>query len=154
MKEINIMRMDMIEQSKSKESFNNLEKTNEVFTRLFRNNTAVGAAYDWKRRKLISPENPIPIQAGLYVGSSDSIGWESRIITQEMVGKRIAIFKAVETKTPEGVATPEQINFIKVVNDFGGIAYFNKPEKEPKNECNTKNTRRKGIKARDLESRK
>lgn len=132
MKEINIMRQDMIEQSKDKESFTDLEKSNAIYTRLFRNNTAVGAAYDWKRKKLISPERPIPIYAGLYNGSSDAIGWESRIITQDMVGKRVAIFKAVESKTPEGVATSDQKKFINIVKLFGGIAYFNQPEKEKK----------------------
>lgn len=44
-------------------------------------------------------------------GGSDLIGWT-------MDGK----FLAVETKSPTGKATPEQINFIEKVNASGGVA--------------------------------
>ena len=49
-----------------------------------------------------------------------------------MVGKRIAIFKAVESKAPEGKLSNEQINFLKKVKMFGGIAEVNQPKKEQK----------------------
>ena len=126
--EMTIMKENMIEQSKDKEKFTNLENSKSVFTRLFRNNTAIGVAYDFKNKKLITPIRPI--RAGLFKGSSDCIGWESIIVTPNMVGKRIAIFKAVEMKTLKGKATKEQENFIRIVNLFGGIAYFHTQEKK------------------------
>jgi hypothetical protein len=39
-----------------------------------------------------------------------------------MVGKRIAVFTAVEVKTKTGRVSDEQKRFIKNVNDAGGIA--------------------------------
>lgn len=62
--------------------------------------------------------------------SSDFIGPTTIIITPEMIGKKIAIFTAIETKEenwkfnfndPHEVA---QKNFIDFVNLKGGIAFF------------------------------
>jgi hypothetical protein len=39
-----------------------------------------------------------------------------------MVGKKIAIFTALEIKTQAGKISKEQTNFIETVNRFGGIA--------------------------------
>lgn len=128
MKEINVMRNDMITQSIDKESFKNIDNSVQKFTRLFRNNTAVGVAYDFNKKKLILPIRII--RAGLTKGSSDLIGWESVIVTQEMVGKRVAIFKAVESKSEKGKLRKEQEKFLNIVKKFGGIVEVNKPEKE------------------------
>lgn len=62
------------------------------------------------------------LSSGLCVGSSDLIGWTSIAITQEMVGKRIAVFTAIECKSEKGRASKEQDNFLKRVSDAGGIA--------------------------------
>ena len=62
------------------------------------------------------------VQFGLCVGSSDLIGFQSVTITPEMVGQKIAIFTALEVKTPKGKPTPEQIAFIDCVRKFGGIS--------------------------------
>lgn len=62
------------------------------------------------------------IRYGLTPGSSDLIGWKTVTITPEMVGCRIAIFLAVEVKTPKGRVTKQQQNFIDVVRRMGGIA--------------------------------
>jgi type IV secretory pathway TrbF-like protein len=43
-------------------------------------------------------------------------------ITQDMVGKTIGVFTAIEVKTPKGKPTEEQINFIQRVRDLGGFA--------------------------------
>jgi len=64
------------------------------------------------------------VQAGLGKGTSDLIGWRTVEITPDMVGKRIAIFAALEIKTDKGRASPEQINFVKQVRAEGGIAEF------------------------------
>jgi hypothetical protein len=89
---------------------------------LFRNNT--GTAFQGKRAVINSRPiiiEPRQITFGLCVGSSDLIGWTEKIITKDMVGKKIAIFTALEVKNLSGKATKEQINFIKQVRKSGGI---------------------------------
>lgn len=56
-------------------------------------------------------------------GSSDLIGWQTVRITPDMVGLRLAVFVAVETKT-DGYpkASKEQKNFLRQVKKAGGIA--------------------------------
>lgn len=63
------------------------------------------------------------ISSGLCVGSSDLIGWQTITITPEMVGKRIAVFMAIEGKTKTGRLTDEQKSFISAVNFSGGISF-------------------------------
>lgn len=79
--------------------------------RLFRNNT--GAIKDADGRL---------VRFGLCRGSSDLIGFKPVTITPDMVGKTVAVFTAIEVKTPTGKATPEQIHFIERVKQLGGIA--------------------------------
>lgn len=55
-------------------------------------------------------------------GGSDLIGWHTVTITPEMVGQKVALFLAVEVKTPNGRVTDAQQNFVDVVNKHGGIA--------------------------------
>ena len=56
-------------------------------------------------------------------GGSDLIGWKSVTITPDMVGKKVALFTAVEVKTKTGRVTQEQQNFIVAVNHAGGIGF-------------------------------
>ena len=89
--------------------------------RVFRNNTGTGwigdvASHSPDRIVLI---NPRPLHAGLCTGSSDLIGWRT-IIAQP--GQRIAQFVAIEVKTQIGRVSPEQANFISVLNAAGGLA--------------------------------
>lgn len=79
--------------------------------RLFRNNT--GAIKDSEGRL---------VRFGLCKGSSDLIGFKPVTVTPDMVGKTVAVFVAVEVKTPNGKATPEQVNFVNRVKEHGGIA--------------------------------
>lgn len=79
--------------------------------RLFRNNT--GAIKDANGRL---------IRFGLCKGSSDLIGFKPVKITPEMVGRTVAVFVAVEVKTPSGKSTPEQVHFIDKVKENGGMA--------------------------------
>lgn len=60
--------------------------------------------------------------AGLCEGSSDAIGWKTVKITPEMVGKNVAVFIAIETKTEKGHTTKAQKNFISAVKKAGGFA--------------------------------
>lgn len=91
----------------------------------FRNN--VGKAWTGAAERL--PSGAVLLQqarilhAGLCKGSSDLIGWYSQIITPEMVGRKIAIFTAVECKAPSGRTTPEQENFLRQLQQAGGIAF-------------------------------
>ena len=92
--------------------------------RLFRNN--VGSAWMGKaipqKDGSIKIINPRRVDFGLCVGSSDAIGFKTVEITPDMVGQKVAIFVAIETKTATGKPTPEQQKFINYVSLCGGLA--------------------------------
>jgi hypothetical protein len=94
------------------------------FVRVFRCNNGMAWVGDWKKlgpgRVLI--ENARPLHAGLVKGSSDLIGWTTKVITPDMVGQRIAIFTAIEAKDGSGRADTDQAKFIRNVQAAGGIA--------------------------------
>lgn len=77
-------------------------------------------------------ENARPLHAGLIKGSSDLIGWTTKVITPDMLGKKVAIFTAIEVKKPGGRATKEQQNFVDQVKISGGIAGIAKDEETAK----------------------
>ena len=92
--------------------------------RLFRNNVGVaiqGERIEEREGKLLLA-NPRRIRFGLAIGSSDLVGFRSIEITPDLVGKRVAVFLALETKTPRGKARGAQSNFLDLVRRFGGIA--------------------------------
>lgn len=100
--------------------------------RMFRNN--VGMA--WMGIKLISKPGTVtlkdahPVHYGLTVGSSDLIGWNSIEITPEMVGRKVAVFTAIEIKAGRTTTTKDQLNFIENVRSAGGIAGIARSESE------------------------
>ena len=55
-------------------------------------------------------------------GGSDLIGWTPVVVTPDMVGQTLAVFTAVEVKTPSGRPTAHQLNFISQVLSAGGMA--------------------------------
>lgn len=118
MKESNIQKKIMIAVSK--------------YSRVFRNNVGTG----WTGK--ISPtkdggkyiKDARPLKAGLCIGSSDLIGWTEKTVTADMIGQKIAIFTALEIKTATGKATKEQLNFIRVVKESGGISGIARSEIE------------------------
>lgn len=59
-------------------------------------------------------------------GMSDLQGWKSLVITQEMVGQRVAVYLALEIKAPghrtEKDRLEKQLAFIETVKQHGGIA--------------------------------
>lgn len=65
-------------------------------------------------------------------GGSDGIGWVPLVITKEMVGRKVAVFLAVEVKTPKSKSpeNPLQVNFIRAVNEDGGIGIITKSLEE------------------------
>jgi len=107
MKEADISRLIQLELSRSG-------------CRLFRNNSG---AYQDKRGQWIKYGVASP-------GGSDLIGWAPLIITEQMVGQQVAVFFAVEVKSNRGIASKEQTQFIKVVNESGGIAGLAKSPEE------------------------
>ncbi len=101
--------------------------------KIFRNN--VGTGWVGKLRTIpggVQLMDPRRLQCGLIEGSSDLIGWTSRTITAEDVGKKVAIFTAIEVKTEIGRASPQQINFLNQVRDAGGISGAVKSPEEAK----------------------
>jgi len=100
--------------------------------RVFRN--TVGMAYQGKAIRFTEPQTvkvepgdivirkARTIKAGLMTGSSDLVGWYPRMITEYDLGKTIAAFVACEVKTEHGTLEPEQLQFLKVVEQSGGIA--------------------------------
>ncbi len=58
-------------------------------------------------------------------GLSDLTGWTDVVITPEMVGRRIPVFTVIETKESGGGRKRDnQINFVRQVQQAGGIAGF------------------------------
>lgn len=62
-----------------------------------------------------------PLRAG-FRGLSDLGGYKTVTITPEMVGQKVAVYCAVEVKTPTGRTTKEQKAFLRRVTDAGGMA--------------------------------
>jgi hypothetical protein len=55
-------------------------------------------------------------------GGSDLIGCHSITIQPHHVGRKVAVFLAIECKSPNGRIKPEQQRFINFIQDKGGIA--------------------------------
>lgn len=100
--------------------------------RIFRNNVGTGWVGKSTRLKAgqtyvaaggeVVIHNARPLQAGLFVGSGDGIGWRTVTITPDMVGKQFAQFVSLETKTSAGRIRPEQATWAKNVTESGGVA--------------------------------
>jgi len=58
---------------------------------------------------------------GADAGTSDAVGFDSVVITKEMVGRRVAVFVACEYKAGKDKLRPEQINFKRMVVSMGAI---------------------------------
>jgi hypothetical protein len=66
-------------------------------------------------------------------GGSDLIGWRSKIVTSDMVGKPVAIFCAIEVKDQKGKPSHEQSHFLSAVRIAGGISGIARSPKEALN---------------------
>ncbi len=87
-----------------------LLRCSQLGARIFRNN--VGKLRDVNGRV---------VTYGLCVGSSDLIGYLPVTITAEHVGQTLALFVAIEAKSQTGRLRPEQQQFLKVVQQHGGL---------------------------------
>jgi hypothetical protein len=107
---------------------------------LFRNNVAqgwVGKSVRLKPGQTYTARggerivfDPRALHAGLIVGSGDGIGWDSIVITPEMVGCRVAVIVSAETKSKDGRLSDEQKNWRDRILADGGIAVVCKSESE------------------------
>jgi len=100
-------------------------------TRLFRQN--VGKTWIGRSRKIIkagmyylNPGDVIIRQARRFhagfEGQSDLGGWHTVTVTPEMVGRKIAVYTALEVKTKTGRVKKTQQRFIDMVRKAGGLA--------------------------------
>jgi len=87
--------------------------------RLWRNNVGV-AKHD----------NGARTRYGLCNGSSDLIGFTRVTVTPDMVGRKVAVFTAIEVKGPRTKVTCEQEAFINLVKKSGGYAGVAKSPEE------------------------
>jgi len=62
------------------------------------------------------------VDFGLTDGASDLIGLKQVVVTPAMVGRKLAVFTALEVKAERGRASEAQINFVRFVREFGGRA--------------------------------
>lgn len=79
--------------------------------RIWRNNVG---AYEYAPRKWV--------RYGLCNGSSDFIGLYSMVVTPEMVGRKVAVFFAPESKARGKDAEDHQEKWMKEIREAGGIA--------------------------------
>lgn len=91
--------------------------------RLFRNNIGTGWQGEVRERTAgrLVILNPRPLHAGLFVGSSDLVGWRSITIRPEHVGRVLAVFTGLEVKAPGRNPTPAQRQFLAQLIDAGGL---------------------------------
>lgn len=103
---------------------------------VFRSNTGqawTGKVLEKTVRKVVILD-PRVLHAGLCNGSSDLIGWQSVTVTPEMVGKKVAIFTAIEVKGADGRLTPDQRGFIDRIKADGGCAFMARSDQDAVNE--------------------
>ena len=100
-----------------------MKRATDLAARLFRVNVGVAWTGDVTKNHdgSITIRNPRPFKSGVP-GMSDLIGPSPMIIKPEHVGRTVAIYTAVETKTLKGRLTEPQKNFLCMVRRMGGRA--------------------------------
>ncbi len=88
-------------------------------TRLWRNQTGTYRLADGRW-----------ISSGLCRGSSDLIGYQVIVVKPEDVGRKLAVFVAIEAKSATGRATTEQVEFVRQVAFDGGRAQIVRSTRE------------------------
>jgi hypothetical protein len=84
-----------------------------IGTNLFRNDNGHG-------RRLHSEER---FTYGLGKGTHDLIGYTPIVITEEMVGRTIAVFTSIEAKRGRDRLSDEQAGFLAAVSLAGGYSF-------------------------------
>lgn len=75
-------------------------------------------------KRYVLLEDPRWLEYGFPVGSGDTLGWKSVVITPDMVGKKIAQFVSIEYKTEEGRPRKGQPEWHNAVCKAGGLSGF------------------------------
>lgn len=89
--------------------------------RMFRTNSGMGwTGKSVKKGDITAIKNARPFH-GMPGGWPDLSGWTEIIITPEMVGKKVAVFTAVEVKTGQLKLSGEQNKFKDLIERMGGI---------------------------------
>ena len=117
-----------------------MKRATEGGARLFRNNVArawVGNAETVRTSRIVQVEpgdvlirNARPLHAGLAEGSGDLIGWVPVEVTPDMVGRTVALFASVETKSKTGRATKQQRAWAQAVSAAGGLSGIARTDKD------------------------
>lgn len=61
------------------------------------------------------------VKYGLTPGAPDIVGYTSMTITEDMIGKKIAVFTGIEVKTGNATRSKHQKNFANQLIKAGGI---------------------------------
>ncbi|HEX8552522.1 MAG TPA: hypothetical protein VF681_13320 [Abditibacteriaceae bacterium] len=75
-------------------------------------------------------KNPRPFNTGLPPGFSDTFGLTPVTVTQDMVGRVLGVFHAIEYKSATGKARTLQAAFLEAVRRNGGRAGIARNEAE------------------------
>lgn len=110
-------------------------------TRLFRQNVGRGWIGESKRFHRVQNITAMPgdvlvrkarpFHAGIK-GMSDLCGWTTVEITPDMVGRKVAVYSAIEVKQKGGRIRPDQQVFIDNVKKHGGLAGIARSVEEAK----------------------
>jgi hypothetical protein len=105
--------------------------------RVFRNNCGMGFVGTVISEDAIhvTLRNHRRIPFGLLDGSHDLIGWKTVTITPDMVGRRLAIFTSIETKSETGTIRPTQKLWLDAVVQAGGISGIARSREEARKIC-------------------
>jgi hypothetical protein len=102
--------------------------------RMFRNTVGgawQGSNFSIRKGKLVSGVARF-VRYGLAPGSSDLIGPQSVLVTPQMVGMKVAIFAAIETKSEDGIDADNQRRFLEMVQSLGGMSGIARSVEEAK----------------------
>lgn len=62
------------------------------------------------------------LKFGLSPGSPDLVGWQSIMITADMLGQQLAVFVGIEIKMPGQKPRQDQQHWLDMLSSAGGIA--------------------------------
>jgi len=89
------------------------------------------------RRGMIDLPNGGKMPIGLGPnGAGDNVGWQTVTITPAMLGRKVAIYTEIESKTDSGLLAEHQLARIEEVRDAGGIAFVARSAEDCEEEFN------------------
>lgn len=105
--------------------------------RVFRNNCGMGFVGTVTSENAVSVtlKNHRRVPFGLLDGSHDLIGWKTVTITPDMVGRQMAVFTSIETKSATGTVRPTQKLWLEAVRRSGGITGIARSREEARSIC-------------------